>query len=1070
MYIKLNQKIITDMCGIVSYKRGDAFYRANKVSFEYHDSNGCKAIVAGNENFFVTIKKEKNNEYFTECSCPKLASFDKDCQHIAAVLIAISEHQRNRAIPSKKPQSDSGNNHGLTEEMMSIFSDKIVRSSGHQRHFENRQVIEADFICRPVSIDKSNILLGIEIAIATTQVKNIREFLVNIKEGRPSFLSNAFTFNPHYHCFHRESDAVIGQLIEVVKVEDVYRKSLSDELNNKVSNEMLLIPPTSWEKLLPLFTRAPSIKLSYDGTLYEGFRLSDKTLPLQFHFEGADDKSYMLRIKGLNQMIILHAYRSVLLKGKFTELKSDDCNRLYELKNILDASGTNQIPIHRDQIDFFIEKVVPGLKRLGYVQITESITKQYLKTPLIAKLYLDRVKNRLLAGLEFHYEHIVINPSDEQEVLTTSLLIRDDAKEDAILKLLEDSSFTKTEGGFFLHNEELEYEFLTHILPKLQKLVQVYATTAVKNRIFREAAHPQVRVKLKKERTNWLEFKFEMNGVSEKEIRELLSALEEKRKYYRLRNGSLLSLETREYQEIQRFLHALPVQNEDLESGLNVPIVRGIQLIDSIGDSKLLTLEESFRHFLETLTNPGSFDFHVPAHLQSKLRDYQKTGFKWMKALANYGFGGILADDMGLGKTIQSIAFIISELPVIREKKQPVLIVCPSSLTYNWMNEMMKFAPELQAVVIDGTKTERVQLQKNILGLDVVITSYPLVRRDIKWVEKQFFHTVFFDEAQSFKNPITQTARAVKKIQANHRFALTGTPIENSIEELWSIFHVVFPELFQGLKEYSHLSRKTIARRVRPFLLRRMKEDVLSELPDKIESTESAELLPDQKRLYAAYLAKLRHDTLKHLNKDTLRKNKIRILAGLTRLRQICCHPALFVDDYKGDSAKFIQLMQIIEESKLSGRRVLIFSQFTKMLELIGKELAIREMPFFYLDGQTPSEERVKTCHRFNEGERDLFLISLKAGGTGLNLTGADTVILYDIWWNPAVEEQAADRAHRIGQTNTVQVIKLISRGTIEEKMNELQEKKKDLIDEIIDSEKNTASLTEADIREILNI
>ena len=321
------------------------------------------------------------------------------------------------------------------------------------------------------------------------------------------------------------------------------------------------------------------------------------------------------------------------------------------------------------------------------------------------------------------------------------------------------------------------------------------------------------------------------------------------------------------------------------------------------------------------------------------------------------------------------------------------------------------------------------------------------------WYEKQFFHTVYFDEAQAFKNPVTQTAKAARKIQADNRFALTGTPIENSLEELWSIFRVVFPELFQGLKEYSNLPRKTIARRIRPFLLRRLKKDVLSELPEKVESLESVELLPDQKKLYAAYLAKLRHDTLKHLDKDTLRKNRIKILAGLTRLRQICCHPALFVDGYKGSSGKFEQLMQIVEESKLSGRRVLIFSQFTKMLGLIGRELAIQGLPYFYLDGQTPSEKRVEICNRFNEGERDLFLISLKAGGTGLNLTGADTVILYDIWWNPAVEEQAADRAHRIGQTNVVQVIKLVARGTIEEKMNELQEKKRHLIEEIIDSE-----------------
>ncbi len=374
-------------------------------------------------------------------------------------------------------------------------------------------------------------------------------------------------------------------------------------------------------------------------------------------------------------------------------------------------------------------------------------------------------------------------------------------------------------------------------------------------------------------------------------------------------------------------------------------------------------------------------------------------------------------------------------------------------------------------MVVDGKKVDREQLQKDINDIDVMITSYPLLRHDIKWYENQTFHTVFFDEAQAFKNPMTQTARAAKKINADHRFGLTGTPIENSLEELWSIYHVVFPQLFQGLQEFSYLSSKAVARRVRPFLLRRLKQDVLAELPPKIESVESSELLPEQKKLYAAYLAKLRHKTLKHLDQETIHKNRIKILAGLTRLRQICCHPALFIEGYKGSSAKFEQLLKIVEESKHSGRRILIFSQFTKMLKIIGKELIMRGQTYFYLDGQTPSDERVKLCNRFNDYERDIFLISLKAGGTGLNLTGADTVILYDYWWNPAVEEQAADRVHRIGQKNEVQVIKLMALGTIEEKMNELQEKKRNLVSNIIDSdERISATLTEADIKEILGI
>ncbi|MDP4171735.1 MAG: DEAD/DEAH box helicase, partial [Bacillota bacterium] len=924
--------------------------------------------------------------------------------------------------------------------------------------------VETSFTCKPVTTVTGQMMFGIEITIDSVKVQHLRRFLEHVKRGKPSPLSDYFTYDPAFHCFQHETDSVIQQLILVVEDEKIHVETLNEDL----TDDLIYIPPSSWERILPFLAKAPSVKMEVDGMLYDGFLISEELLPLQFDFGETEGKCYHLNIYGLNDIRVLHAYRSVLSEGKLFRLNEEDCQRLLDLKQMVKDSGTNAIPIPQQQVGFFLEKVVPGLKKLGNIHLSPTISEQRVKTSLIAKLYLDRVKNRLLAGLEFHYERNVINPLESR---AGSILLRDVEKENAILQLMEEGSFAKTDGGYYLHHEELEYEFLYNIVPKLEKLVQIYATTAVRNRIFRENAKPKIRVRIKKERTNWLEFKFEMDGIPEKQIREILVALEEKRKFYRLRNGSLLSLETREFEEIQRFLKAVPAQNEDLEAGLNVPIVRGLRLLDTGDDDSAFTFEESFRQFLDTMHNPGSLDFQLPERMNPILRDYQAQGFKWMKTLASYGFGGILADDMGLGKTLQSITFIESVLHELRERKQQVLIVCPSSVTYNWLSEFMKFAPDIQAVVVDGKQAERSQFLKEISGLDVVITSYPLLRKDIKFYEKQSFHTVFFDEAQSFKNPVTQTAKAVKKIQANHRFALTGTPVENSIEELWSIFHVVFPELFMGLKEFSNLTRKKISRRIRPFLLRRLKEDVLSELPEKIESIESVELLPEQKKLYAAYLAKLRHDTWKHLDKDTFRKNRIKILAGLTRLRQICCHPALFVDGYEGSSAKFEQLKQLVEESRLSGRRVLIFSQFTKMLSLIGTELTDQGLPFFYLDGQTPSNERVEICQRFNEGERDFFLISLKAGGTGLNLTGADTVILYDLWWNPAVEEQAADRAHRMGQENTVEVIRLIARGTIEEKMNELQDKKRYLIEEIIDpNQKTSTSLTEEDIREILMI
>jgi SNF2 family DNA or RNA helicase len=1062
MNITLNHKIIQEMCGAVSFKRGDYFYRTNKVTFEQYRSDRCQATVTGEEEFHVTIETDAGGGFRTECTCPKLASFKKDCQHIAAVLLAIYDHQRQES-----PTVSNSSGQDLTEGLLNLFTDQPVRSSGHQLHFENRQVLDVEFICKPVMLPVRRNLVGLEMNLERSDVPNIRMFLDRVKEGKSCSLSDSFTYDPGLHCFQKDDDAVIQQLIQVIQDEKV----LSETEQDKGCGQMLHIPPTSWERLLPLLQKAPRVKLEYDGQTFEGLQLTDESLPLQFDFTVAEGGGYQLEIDGFERIMVLGSYRSVLFEGKLKQLKSQDCKRITDLKQLLDASGTNAIPIPREQVAFFLEQGAPGLKELGKVTIAEALTKQFSKPPLVAKLYLDRVKNLLLAGLEFHYEHMMIHPLENRELPAGSMVIRDVEKEEEILQLMEESSFTKTDGGYYLQNEELEYEFLYHIVHKLQKLVRIYATTAVRNRIFKENARPQLRVKVKKERTNWLEFKFEMDGIPEQQIRDVLAALEEKRKYYRLPNGSLLSLQTREFEEIQRFLQSPQVRNKDIAGGLDLPIEQCLQLLDSVEVSDTFKLEESFRQFLDNLRNPGRLEFEVPKSLEPILKDYQKAGFKWMKTLACYGFGGILADDMGLGKTIQSIAFIVSVLPDIRKEKLPALIVCPSSLTYNWLSEIRKFAPDLQAVVLDGTKAERTKMLKELSDMDVLITSYTLLRREIIWFADQSFHTVFFDEAQAFKNPLTQTARAVKKLMADHRFALTGTPVENSLEELWSIFHVVFPELFLGLKEYSKLSKENIARRIRPFLLRRVKEDVLSELPEKIELLESVELLPEQKKLYAAYLAKLRHDTLKHLDKDTIRKNRIKILAGLTRLRQICCHPGLFVDGYKGKSAKFEQLMRIVEESKLSRRRVLIFSQFTKMLELIGIALTRKGLPYFYLDGQTPAEERVEICDRFNRGERDLFLISLKAGGTGLNLMGADTVILYDTWWNPAVEEQAADRAHRMGQKNVVQVIKLVARGTIEEKMNELQDKKRHLVEEVIESdERAMAALTEEDIREILMI
>ncbi|MCT2536913.1 DEAD/DEAH box helicase [Aquibacillus koreensis] len=1059
MNIKVSNKSIKERCGTVSFKSGESIYKSNNITFHTYSVDVCEATVKTTEDFRVIIKKARNGDFYSSCSCPTLAGYKKDCQHVAAVLLAIYHHERGNPV-----LLESGQNASVSNDLIHMFQEPPSRTGKSQRHFENREMVEAAFTLRPVPVS-DRILFSIEVQINGEQINPIRTFLTDMKANRPYKISNLFTFDLDLHCYSVETDAVIQQLIEIISDEQIYLEKQALFLSDMPGSQ-LLIPPSSWKALAPLLKKVANISFFVDGGHYSGFNMMEEQLPLHFDFLKRDH-SYYLSVKGLNKFVIMRDYSIVLQKANIWNLSEQDSDRLLEFKRVIGAINTNDIPIPKEQIPIYLEKVVPGLKRLGEVKVAKSLQKKWEKTPLVVKLYLDRVSNRLLAGLEFHYGSIVINPLESHP--QTSNLIRNKEKEEEILQIMEDSKFTQTDSGYFLHNEDLEYDFLTYVVPKLQKLAQVYTTTAIRNRITKDSFFPRIRVKFKKERTNWLEYKFELDGIPDDQVREVLEALEEKRKYFRLRNGSFMSLETKEFHDIQRFLQGLPEQNGDPINGLRMPLEKSLKLLDNVERNQAIFVEESFRTFLEHIRQPGSLTFDVPDSLSTILRGYQVEGFQWMKTLAYYGFGGILADDMGLGKTLQSIAFILSELEESRTTNQPSLIVCPSSVVYNWRNELNKFAPDIKVSIIDGKKKDRLRLQENMDNNDLIITSYSLLRRDVQGFEKHHFHSVFFDEAQAFKNPITQTARAVKKIQSTNKFALTGTPVENAIEELWSIFHVIFPDLFLGLKEYSHLSKKKIRSRSKPFILRRMKKDVLSEFPEKSETQISVELHPEQKKLYAAYLAKLRHDTLKHLDQDTIRKNKIRILAGLTRLRQICCHPALFVDQYTAGSAKFDKLIEMIEEARLAKRRVLIFSQFTKMLDLIGRELAGKERSFFYLDGQTPSEERVEICSMFNEGERDVFLISLKAGGTGLNLTGADTVILYDTWWNPAIEEQAADRAYRIGQTQNVQVIKLVTRGTIEEKMNELQGKKRQLIGEILDEEKQDgAYLTEDDIRDIL--
>ena len=1105
MNIMLNRRKIKMLCGPRFYEQGEHTYDSGSVGITLSDADKgqFRAVVKdGTKNRYdVEVNLDRNGDVLASCSCPVFPVHDYYCSHIAAVLIQISQWQEEgtakvSAYPSllHKPDYEIPDGY-LTprfhragsseqaekqraEDILSLFSSgSRISVEAASTILETRERLSVQFTIKSIPYGYHKQMLGLEMKLGPKRlyiVQQVKQFLSRLARKEPHVFSKHFTYDPEVHCFLPQDYAVLAELIHLERQEEMYLESLGGYPGigkARGQDRVLLIPPLAWEKIAPLLSKAADVHVQQEDEIFSDFILPDRTLPLDFEFsKPVDSSGFQLEIPGLHHMLILREYSMVLHRGVFYKIPEESAHHLAGLKDKLSNQTSPVLRIPAQQMGPYMEKVVPGLMRLGRVHVGEEISSQMVKVPLKARLYLDRVRDKLLAGLEFQYGDVVINPLEEKERIPAGrIMIRDKVQEEQILRLMETSNFARTEAGYYLEDEDAEFDFLYYTMPQLEQLVEVLATSAVKVRVVTSPVVPLIRVHLD-ERTDWLEFKFDIRGIPDNEIKEVLTSVEAKRKYHRLKNGALQPLTSPEFQEMVRLMNEMGFRKGDLSRGEGkLPAYRSLSLMDK--QSEQLDMSESLQQFLINLAHPEKMNYPVPSSLNAELRDYQKTGYRWMKMLASYGFGGILADDMGLGKTLQSITFILSEMDAMRKNKMPALIVCPASLVYNWHNELGKFAPELRTVILDGSKGERGEAIRQMDEVDVVITSYPLLRRDGDLYAKQQFHILVLDEAQAFKNHSTQTAQAVKQLSAKHRFALTGTPIENSQEELWSIYDAVFPELFSGRKAFQELSRESIAKRIRPFLLRRVKSDVLHELPDKIESLQASELLPEQKKLYIAYLAKLRQETVKHLNEEGFQKNRIKILAGLTRLRQLCCHPALFVEGYTGSSAKFEQLMELIEESRSAGKRILLFSQFTEMLQIIGRELGLQGIPFFYLDGQTPGQERVELCERFNEGERELFLISLKAGGTGLNLTGADTVILYDLWWNPAVEDQASSRAHRMGQKNVVQVIRLVTQGTVEDKMYELQQRKKNLIEEIIQPGQEAVSpLSEHEIRDILSI
>ena len=1040
-----------------TFKRGILYNQNHRVrNFQFdEDKLVVNAIVRGSEDYDVTMfLNEKGQIYDYTCDCMAFYGYSGACKHIVAVM--------------KTAQTELSNHKSLHTQNQKTLSE-IFSFFANLRDDSLKQTVQTEFHYEYSRENYDSFVSTLELRIGTGRlyvVRNLKDFLQQLYNQKSYEFGKNFTFDPEIHTFSETDKKVMDILMEIyeneINLSKKYRYTYHTITSSFNSKKVSFTSPY----LLRIFNALKGKGFSADilGNKILDISIIEENIPLNFSLTQNNNRVRLL-LENDNSPIPLTE------KGIYFYINSKIYNppkkqQKYYLPFLSKLIQTKEksLSFSPAEMSRFVSEVMPYVKNLGNISMDKKIEENLIKEVLQPKIYFDKYKEGISAKVEFHYGNNIANPFSTSTIMTQDegkILVRDIETERDILQNFENAEFNVEKDKIYLIDEEKIYDFLNLTLPKLQEISEVYYSEAFKNIKIKYPSSFTGGVKLNKD-SNMLEFSFNYEDISSDELNHIFSSIKEKKKYYRLKDGSFIPLDDQQLMNMSDLVEQLDISGKDLaKKVIELPKYRAMYIDSLIRESNLNSIErnQDFKLMVQNVREPGDMEFQVPEPLRNVLRDYQKTGFKWLKTLEAYEFGGILADDMGLGKTIQVISFVLSQKG---KDKTPSLVIAPTSLVYNWKEEVKKFVPDLDVLVISGEQKGRHEQLKEIENADLVVTSYPLIRRDIELYKDIKFLYCFLDEAQHIKNPNTLNAKSVKQINSRINFALTGTPIENSITELWSIFDFVMPgyllshskfvKKFESpiIKNNDQKALGELGRHIRPFIMRRMKKDVLKELPDKIENKMTCEMTDEQKKIYLAYLQKAKAEIATELKSKGFEKSQIKILSILTRLRQICCHPGLFIENFEGESGKMQLLQEILEDAFDSGHRILLFSQFTSMLDIIKNYLADKNIEYFYLDGSTKSEDRLAMANEFNKGVGKLFLISLKAGGTGLNLTGADMVIHYDPWWNPAVEDQASDRAHRIGQKNVVHVMKLITQGTIEEKIYLLQQSKKEIIDSVI--------------------
>lgn len=1020
----------------------------------------------------IFIKGSQIYDY--SCSCAEGNSFRGPCVHAKALQEAFARQQKAEHTP---PVSTSPEIRMMIRE---YTNREVARILGEEER-------EPVYLHPYLQIRRGEVLLEARIGREKRYiVKNLLEFAQAVHSGKRVEYGKGMAFEHVPSAFAPESRPFLDLLLEEA---DAYIRHY-EEMRGHAGLPLpvmraLTLGSAARDRLFDLL-EGKEVQTEDEKGAERVCRVERKDPRFPVEVEARGDgiavtvPSALTSFRGEQRLYVadgLHLFGCSELytetMGVFLEQMEQggrECGSRKEKRELL--VGSRDIPL-------FYARVLEGMEALGILQSTEIDWEKYRPEALKARFEFDSDSpDELRLRPTLSYGDFTFSPLADEHVPRE--ICRDVPAEFYISRLITRYfSYWEDESGELVirGDEEALYQVLSEGMTQFQEVGEVWLSESVRH--LRVLPPPEVSMGVSLG-GGWLDLKIETAGIDPAELLQVLSEYRQKKKYYRMKNGEFLQLSGGGLQALDSLTADLGLTKSEFQAGeAKIPAYRAFYLDSLSGDGrmKLFQRDEAYGMMVRDLKTAQSVSYAVPAVLEKTLREYQKIGYTWMRTLARYHFGGILADDMGLGKTLQVIALLTAFYQEKTEQKAagnegsgselplPSLIVCPASLVYNWGQEFARFSPGIRVLLIAGTAKERQeQLEEQMRmeaseGAQVIITSYDLLKRDREAYLGRTFEYEIIDEAQVIKNAKTQGAKAVKEISANARFALTGTPVENRLSELWSIFDFLMPGFLYSYRKFRERYELPIVknqdpealtalrRMTGPFVLRRLKKDVLRELPGKEERIVYSAASGRQQKLYTASALKLKEALAGGAWSGN---GKLEVLSQLMRLRQICCDPALCFEDYTGESAKLETCVSLIASASAAGHKILLFSQFASMLERIRERLLQEGISSHLLVGATPKEERSRMVQAFASDEVPVFLISLKAGGTGLNLTAADIVIHYDPWWNVAAQNQATDRAYRIGQEKPVTVYKLILKDTIEENLLKLQNAKLALAAQVV--------------------